>query len=150
MRRFSAIVLLAFSASGCFAQALSPQVLAAIEYYFRGPGASNSIPGAAIRDGAITLVKVDTGSLAGYFVSKAYLQSLGLLEAESDPVWESEKSLYLPRTESGEFLTGESDPVFVSWRDDGVSVSFTNASIGYTNVVNVYQGRITNVVYFGP
>jgi hypothetical protein len=156
--------------AGAYAQApISPQLRALLDYYFRGPGASNTIDRVQIKDGAIDLSKLDSDSVASLFALRSWVVSQilnsGFVAAgdvpglEEDRVWVAERgnyptfsdlSLYVTLTylASQNYLT--QNPYTNSiWSTINPAAYFTgavtNRGIGETNRLTYQNGFLTGV-----
>lgn len=130
------------TSTNLFAQAqLTPQLKALLDFYFRGPGSSNSVSSFQIQDGAITLPKLDADDVASLFALKTWVQDQ--LDA-------------LDFVAPGELSGLETDPVWLDDKPDYATISFVNSqgfstSNPYTNSYWVavdpntfYTGVVTN------
>jgi len=105
---------------------LTPQLKTLLDFYFRGPGASNTVTREQIRDSAIDLTKLDTDNVSSFYATRSFVninlatysnyadsvfatgQPLYVF-TEVDPVWASEKAQYalqsqVPGLETDSFL----------------------------------------------
>jgi hypothetical protein len=69
-------LFLFFIPSFAYAQAgFNPQLKALLDFYFRGPGAENSIDRIQIREGAIDLSRLDVPNVSTLFASRGFVAS---------------------------------------------------------------------------